>query len=367
MKVCHLTSVHDYRDTRILLKECVSLKDAGYDVHLIAPNTENLKYKEVQIIGVQRKKQNRIQRIFNSTSEFYQTAIRIDADIYHFHDPELIPLGKKLSKAGKKVIYDVHEDVPRQIMTKHWIPELLKKPISWIFEKYENNATNKFSAVVTSTPFIKERFEKFHSRVVDIKNYPLLNELYFGDKQKTEKKNIVTYIGGISEGRGLYTTLEALKKIPDVELKLAGKFGNNKTYDTAKSIESWKKVDFLGFVDRNQIKEILSSSKVGLVVLHPKINFIDSLPIKMFEYMAAGIPVIASNFPLWEDIINKNKCGICVDPLNVKEITEAIQWIFDNPEEAKKMGENGRKAVEDKYNWEEESKKLIALYNNILK
>lgn len=190
MKVCHLTSVHDYRDTRILLKECVSLKDAGYDVHLIAPNTENLKYKEVQIIGVQRKKQNRIQRIFNSTSEFYQTAIRIDADIYHFHDPELIPLGKKLSKAGKKVIYDVHEDVPRQIMTKHWIPELLKKPISWIFEKYENNATNKFSAVVTSTPFIKERFEKFHSRVVDIKNYPLLNELYFGDKQKTEKKKI---------------------------------------------------------------------------------------------------------------------------------------------------------------------------------
>lgn len=161
--------------------------------------------------------------------------------------------------------------------------------------------------------------------------------------------------------------MEALKKIPDVELKLAGKFGNNKTYDTAKSIESWKKVDFLGFVDRNQIKEILSSSKVGLVVLHPKINFIDSLPIKMFEYMAAGIPVIASNFPLWEDIINKNKCGICVDPLNVKEITEAIQWIFDNPEEAKKMGENGRKAVEDKYNWEEESKKLIALYNNILK
>src|SRR5690625_406863 len=366
MKICHITSVHSYKDTRITIKEAQSLnKHFRNEVTVIAPNTEDLKYEGVQIIGVQRKKQRRLQRILNSTFEFYQTAMSIDADIYHFHDPELIPLGKKLSKAGKKVIYDVHEDVPRQIMTKHWIPELLKKPISWMFEKYENNATKNFSAVVTATPYIKERFDKFHGTVVDIKNYPLLKELYFEDTQNSKKKNVVTYIGGISEGRGLYTMLEALKGLSDVELKLAGKFGNNNTYEAAKAIESWPKVDFLGFVDRNEIKKTLSNSKVGLVVLHPKINYIDSLPIKMFEYMAAGIPVISSNFPLWEDIINTNKCGICVDPLNVKEITEAIQWIFNNPEGAKKMGENGRKAVVEKYNWEAESKRLIELYNGI--
>ena len=82
----------------------------------------------------------------------------------------------------------------------------------------------------------------------------------------------------------------------------------------------------------------------------------------MFEYMAAGIPVVASNFPLWKEIIEENKCGICVEPANVEQISDAVNYLLNNPEEAQRMGANGRKAVEEKYNWNNEAKTLLQLY-----
>jgi glycosyltransferase involved in cell wall biosynthesis len=131
--------------------------------------------------------------------------------------------------------------------------------------------------------------------------------------------------------------------------------------------QEWKSVKFLGYLNREDVNKILSESKVGLVTLHPIPNYLESLPVKMFEYMSAGIPVVASDFPLWKEIIEGNKCGICVDPLNPKEIAKAVNYIIDNPKEAQKMGENGKKAVENKYNWKIEEKKLLNLYKGILK
>ena len=120
-----------------------------------------------------------------------------------------------------------------------------------------------------------------------------------------------------------------------------------------------------GFLNRHEVNAVLAKSRAGLVTLHPIINYIDALPVKMFEYMAAGIPVIASNFPLWREIIEGNKCGLCVDPMNSKEIGKAIKYLKDNPKEAEDMGKNGRKAVEDKYNWPLEEKKLLDLYKRL--
>jgi len=104
----------------------------------------------------------------------------------------------------------------------------------------------------------------------------------------------------------------------------------------------------------------------GLVLYHPVPNHTDAQPNKLFEYMSAGIPVISSNFPLWKEIVEGHQCGICVDPLKPDEIAKAIQWILDNPEKAKKMGENGRRAVEEKYNHTVEEKKLLTLYKLLL-
>lgn len=365
MKICHITSVHSYNDIRICIKECSSLVKANFEVHLVAPNTDKTSLNGIHVHGVKNPYKGRIKRVKNFTRDIYCKALEVDAEIYHFHDPELIPIGLKLRRKGKKVIYDIHEDVPRQILSKHWIPSYLRRLVSFTFEKFENLAVKKFSALVTATPHINERFQKFNDNVINVNNYPILEELYDPSSIKVfSKEKSVIYIGGISKDRG---SVNCVKSIAYTEaiFKLAGKFANEREKTILEELPGWNKVDYLGFIDRKQLKKELETSLAGLVLLEPRMNYIDSLPIKMFEYMATGLPVIASNFPLWKEIIVGNECGLSVDPLNVKEISNAIQWMVNNPEKASKMGENGKRAIKTKFNWETESKKLINLYEQL--
>ena len=363
MKVCHLTSVHQRYDTRIFLKECTSLANAGYDVSLVVADGNGDEEKNgVKIYDV-GKPSGRKERMLKTTKKVYQKALELDCDVYHFHDPELIQTSLKLRKKGKKVIYDVHEDLPRQILTKDYLPGIIRKSLAPVVELWENNAAKKFSHIITSTDFIRDRFYKVNPNSSAVKNYPILKELLI-TADWNERKPEVCYIGGITEPRGIVEIVRALEKT-DTVLHLAGKFDSKATEEKVRKMPGWKKVKFYGFVDREQIKQILSSVQVGLVTLQPKINYLDSLPIKMFEYMAAGIPVVASNFPLWKKIVEQSKCGICVDPLNTDQIAEAINFLLNNPEEAKKMGDNGQKAAKEKYNWTIEERKLLSIYNKL--
>ncbi|CDQ18949.1 glycosyltransferase family 4 protein [Halobacillus karajensis] len=366
MKICHVTSVHSYNDIRIAIKECTSLADTNRDVHLIAPNTDTKSFNGFKVYGVKNRYSGRIKRFRNFSNDIYLEALKVDADIYHFHDPELIPIGLKLKKQNKKVVYDIHEDVPRQILTKHWIPKPLRKLISYAFEIYENQSVKKLDGLVTATPFIKKRFKKYNKNTIDVNNYPIMKELYVSSSSNCNKDNTVVYIGGISKERGSYSMVKAIGKT-ETTLTLAGNFRDEREEVELKMLDEWEKVNFLGYLDRKEIKGLLETALAGLVVLEPRTNFIDSLPIKMFEYMATGLPVIASNFPLWKEIIEGNNCGICVDPLNTDEIANAIQWIKDNPIKAAEMGENGKKAIKEHYNWESESKKLQKFYDDLLK
>ncbi|WP_101842474.1 glycosyltransferase family 4 protein [Halobacillus sp. Marseille-P3879] len=365
MKVCHLTSVHNYNDTRITVKECSTLVRQGYEVHLVVPNTSIKKYKGVNIQGVKNVNKGRINRITKFTKKVFEKAKEIDADIYHFHDPELIPLALKLKKLGKKVIYDIHEDVPRQILSKEWIPNLLRKIISKSFEIYENRSARKFDYLVTSTPFINERFKnKGIETTVDVNNYPILDELFIPNLKWHTKSKSVCYVGGLSKTRGIFEMIDSVYH-SNALLNIAGNFQNENLKKEVESKRGWNYVNYLGYVDREEVKKILANSMAGFVVLHPLINYIDAHPIKMFEYMGAGLPVIASNFPLWKSILEENNAGICVNPTNIKEISHALEWFINNPKQAKLMGENGRRAVEDKYNWELESEKLIKVYQKL--
>jgi len=127
----------------------------------------------------------------------------------------------------------------------------------------------------------------------------------------------------------------------------------------------WSRVDALGFVDRNEVKAIIGRSMAGVVLYHPELNHINAQPNKMFEYMAAGIPVIASDFPLWKEILEGARCGVCVDPLDPDQIADAIRWIVDHPEQAEQMGKNGRKAIIERYNWKREEDTLLGLYRGL--
>jgi len=362
-KVCIITSVHPPFDTRIFHKEAKSLARAGYDVTLIAQHYEDEIVDGIKIVPLPKPK-NRIERMTRAVWMAYRKALEIDADIYHFHDPELIPIGLLLEHQGKRVIYDVHEDVPRQNLSKPYIPAVLRKPISAMIGTLEAFSARRLDGIVTATPFINRRFLELGANAINVNNYPLVSELYTANNQWEEKEKAACYVGGIARIRGAFEMVDAIGKTK-YRLLLAGNIESD-IETSLKQMPGWRQVEALGFVDRDGVRTTMTCSMAGLVLFHPEPNHIDAQPNKMFEYMSAGIPVIVSNFPLWKEIVKGAECGIWVDPLNPEEIAEAIQFIVEHPEEAEQMGKNGRRAVKEKYNWGVEEKKLLEFYKKVL-
>lgn len=363
--IVHLTSAHPRYDTRIFVKQCCSLAKR-YDTYLVvADGKGNEVNNQVKILDV-GKFTGRKNRMLNAPKAIFEKALSLDAEIYHLHDPELIPIGLKLKKMGKKVFFDAHEDLPNQIMSKHYLNLISKKIIAFLVKAYEKYACAKLDGVVAATPFIRDKFLKINKNTIDINNYPKLEE-FSSIPTDTLKGNQVCYIGGLADVRGIVEMVQAINSTQsEAKLVLAGDFSDKNLEQSVMEMEGWEKVNFLGYVGRNEIKNTLASSVAGLVVLHPTRSYLDSLPVKMFEYMCAGIPVIASDFPLWRSIVNDAQCGVCVDPLKPHEIAKAIDYFINDPDKARVMGEQGRAAVLEKYNWSIEENKLLNFYSSIL-
>jgi glycosyltransferase involved in cell wall biosynthesis len=359
--ITHISSVHSRYDIRIFLKECRSLSKAGYTVNLVVADGKGDEERDsVHILDAGGKKRNRFWRMTETLFRVYKKAVSTNAAVYHLHDPELLLLVPRLLKHGN-VIYDTHEDLPRQILSKHWIPRYLRSAVSFISEKVENHYSRKVTGIVAATAFIGDRFKKINNNVVNINNYPLLEE--FADiERRPSNERLTCYIGGISIERGILEMVKAMEFV-NGKLILAGNFSNPEEREKAKKLSGWKKVIELGFCDREKVREILSSAKVGLLLFHPSPNHTDAQPNKLFEYMAAGLPIIASDFPLWRDIIDTSGCGIYVNPLNPNEIATSLNFLFSDPEMAEHKGESGKVAVVKKYNWEYEKNKLLHFYH----
>ncbi|SNS65662.1 Glycosyltransferase involved in cell wall bisynthesis [Noviherbaspirillum humi] len=369
-KICHMSSAHHGLDIRIFRKECVSLAAAGFDTHLVI-NAAAADVSEAAGYGVTLHpltyvpESRRFSRMSVHAWRCYSAAKKLDADIYHFHDPELMPYGLMLARAGKQVIFDAHEDLPGEIHSKDWVP----LPARWILASaarwLQNFGVARLAAVVAATPFIGSLFDGIAKRVVVINNFPLIGELSPQSEDETNPRDSVCYVGGIDEIRGIREVVQAIGRTQS-RLLLAGKFAKDAVRNEVMRYVGWSRVKEYGFVDRQKISEIMARSFSGLVTLHHVPNFVNSQPIKMFEYMSAGVPVIASNFPLWREVIEGNECGICVDQNDPEAIAAAIRHFHERPEEVARMGKNGRLAVESKYRWDCEEKKLVALYRDLL-
>ncbi len=367
-KVCHLTSVHRPFDTRIFYKECRTLAQAGYEVVLVVTHDKNDVIDEVRIKAVPKPK-NRRERMIKTVWQVYKAAMAENSDIYHFHDPELIPVGIMLKLKGKKVIYDVHEDVPKQILTKYWIPSFLRRTASASASLFEKIGSKFFDGIIAATPTIADKFPL--DKTAAVQNFPMLNELVTSDAVPyPDRPNDIVYVGGITALRGIREMVQAVELLPETlkaRLCLAGTFSPAKLYEEICAMPGWARVEFLGWQTREQVAALLGRVRAGLVLFHPAPNHCDSQPNKLFEYMSAGVPVIASNFPLWRKIIEGAGCGLVADPLDPHAIASAIEWLLTHPDEAEAMGKRGQEAVHKLYNWEHEAKALINFYERLLK
>lgn len=364
-KIAHLTSVHAPNDTRIVHKECTALAKAGYDVVVIAPGPQVWPEDGVRHRSVPRPR-NRFERFTRTIAAVYRAACDERAAVYHFHDPELIGVGMALRLRGASVIFDVHEDIPQDIKSKPWIPSSLRPLLSMLASGFLRCVQGCFTAIVPATPSIARSFK--HRRTIVVHNYPELADLERdeADVPFERRPNTALYLGSISLLRGVEQMVRAMAdtRLPDdARLLLAGEFEDERLRARVCELPGWSRVDAPGMLSRKAVATALSTARVGLLPLLPAPNHEYAMPQKLFEYLGAGLPVIVSNALLaYRDIVERHACGILIDPRDSSEISSAVLYLLSHPDEARAMGERGRAAVRERYQWKTQARHLTDLY-----
>lgn len=364
-----MSSVHYALDTRIFFKMCHALNNE-YDVSLIANHPQKETINNIQITPFKVFK-NRRNRVFFSWILMFFKAIKINAKVYHFHDPELIPCGLLLRILGKKVIYDVHENIAEDIFDKPWIK--YQKTSYQIFNFFEKIAVKNFKIILAEKSYEK-RYKTLNANAVVIQNFCDLEFFEPFVKKEYHQTMNLFYIGIVLENRGILEILETVyelkKKGYPVHFHLVGELYSDldqkikklEYFDTIKD-----DVTFYGRLPLNKGYQLAERMDIGLCIIWPMKNSIESYPTKIFEYMAVGLPIITSNFDLYKELVEENNCGICVNPKSTKEIFYAVETLYTNVQKSEQMVKNGKNAVKNKYDWESQKQVLIRLYDEILK
>jgi glycosyltransferase involved in cell wall biosynthesis len=360
MKVCMLSSVHAADDIRIVEKEARSLSALGHAVTVVARppgprDPGDIEFKLIDVPAVSRWR-----RPWVNGQAAVALARSARPDVVHFHDPELIPFALMLKSQGCAVIYDVHEDVPADIYSKTWIPSLLRPAAARGAELMESTTARRFDAIVAATPTIADRFRRYGARVSVVRNSVRLDE-FVEPTVETKRRRQAVYVGRTSFDRGLAEMVEACAAI-QLPLVLAGGIGAEEA-DWLKNRSS--DVQYMGKLGRSEIAALLNASMIGLSLLLPEPNYLHSLPTKLFEYMAAGLPVITSDLPKSKEIVEAAGCGFSVSLDNPKALTDKLSMLVSNPGRAIELGLAGRAAVSSDYNWEHDAAILKNLYCEI--
>lgn len=366
MKICHVTSAHKSNDIRIFKKECVSLaKEEENEVYLVAAG-DSYDKNGVHVIGVGERKGNRLNRFFSFSRKIYNAAIRIDADIYHLHDPELLVYVKKFKHSGKKVIFDSHEYYREQILYKDYIPKLFRIFISKLYSAYENKICKWLDAVIFPCPIEgKHPFEGKVKLYEFINNTPIIDEkLNYSVENKDY--NSVCCAGSLTENRGIDILIDACYK-SNTKLILAGEITPEEFKTRIMEKETFSCVDYRGVCSSDEVIKIYQEAFIGAsnILDVGQYSKAENLPTKVYEYMMMGMPFFISDFPYFREIINRYKCGLLVDPYNIDDIARKIEYLKNNPTEAIKMGKIGKEIVRERFNWQNEEVKLFELYNQL--
>lgn len=369
--IIHFTTVHPRTDTRIRVKEVASLAAAlDLPVELFVQDGLGDEWVEEPGFWIRdtgERPKGRLARITIGAWRMFRAVRKAKPKVAHFHDPELMVIAFALKFLGIHVIYDMHENLPKQIQNKTYISPALKYFLGPLISSLEAVAFRIFDASVPAATSIQVRLPE-HKAVL-LRNYPILDEMLQENPTPGDQRMLAfTYVGGLTRIRGVHemATAIGLTKHKGSTLHLAGTFQPMELEKTIRDVAQPSRVILHGLVGRKEVAALLNNTRAGLAVLHPTQTHVDGLPTKFFEYMAAGIPIIASDFPVWRKMVDDVGCGLLVDPLDPQAIAQAMDYIVDNPEEAAEMGMRGLRAAKTTYNWHTEVQALIQFYHRNL-
>ena len=372
MRIAHLTISHPHLDVRVFMKEARTAAAAGHEVHVLAPGPapaarDGVRFHELpDDIG-------RTSALFWKVLRHYPAILRaareVDADVYQLPDPILIPAALRLRRGGARIVYDAHEDRPRQALTKYGtagrpVVALVTSPLWWALEVLGRPFIDRF---VAATPAIAAKFPR--QRTVAVLNYALRDE-FKPAAPDAGRPNVAVYAGSINSHRNIEAMVEAIALLPaelDARLLLLGELMRAEPCFRARleRMPGWARTEYGGNLPREQLAARLADSRVALNVLAGRPEHTVALGNKMFEYMAVGIPQVYSDFPLWREVIGEPGLGIAVNPADPVAIADALRHLFEHPGEAGAMGRRARAAVEEHYNWESQEAALLDLYEGL--
>lgn len=366
MRVCHLSSVRDSRDLCMFERSCVSLAGAGYETYLVAKG-ESREEKGVHVIGVGDPPASRLKRMRTFSKTIYQAAVEVDADLYHIHDPELLPYALKLKRQGKKVVFDSHELYTVLLRAKHYLKGLASL-VAWCYGVFERYVLRRIDAVIfVGTRDGKDPFEGISRRTVMIANYALREELYARCIPTPKDVPAACFVGIMTPDRGAENMVLAAAKA-GVRLILVGDFEPEDYARRVRALPEYGNVDFRGVLDREKVFDVYQEATMGLCVIPNggQYNICDTFNMKVYDYMAMGLPVVLSDSAYARRVMEEYSFGILVDSADVGQIANAIRYLADHPGEAARMGQAGRRAIDEAFNWETQERKLLALYRDLI-
>ena len=359
--VVMLTSAHPATDDRIFYREAKTLVEAGQSVCIVGrhPSSEILEGIHIRALGAPA---SRLKRLLLGVA-ILDIACELNARLYIIHDPELIAIAFVLRLLGKKVVYDAHENLPAQIRQKDWIP----RPLRWVLvptaSALEWVASRLLSGVIAAVPAIQVRFRS--SRTELIRNFPTrsaLATLADGPPIST-RANVVIYTGGLSRIRGIRELVEAFRGLDGAQLWLVGSF-DDAAFQTEIMSSLPHNVLWLGWRPHPEVLKLYRMAKLGAVVLYSTPNHRCAVPVKLFEYLGAGLPAIISDFPEYKEFVQG--CGIEVDPLNVTAIRSAISALLADNAMLTEMSARARQRVVASFSWENEGTRLVEFCTKIM-
>ncbi len=365
--VVHMTSLHPALDSRVFYNECASLARSGYSVTLIAPAPEDFAKDGVRVAAI-RTSAGLTGRIRNGFRVF-RRALSTPADIYHFHDPELLPFALALRLLGRRVVMDVHEDQPGAMRhSRPSVPRVLRPFLAWGIGIIEEAAGWLMSGVVATTNHIGGRFPSGKTVVVenfpDTSDAPIARRLSF-----SERRNEAVLTGTLGDLQCIPEMVRGFAGVAEelgLTLCLAGRFVPESFRDEVLQGPDAKHIRYLGWQPRETIYELLSHAKVGFVPYRSSHASPEFSSRKLYEYLAFGIPVIVSPVHSWSQIVQEHRCGAVLRGTDPSAFAAALREVLASEARWEEMSRNARAAYETTLNGNVARERLIGLYERLL-